>query len=426
VLRTLRSRNIALLVAVVVAGQILSFVLIWALAIRPQAERVGGIMARNVAAISRTMDRLPPQDRQALIADINRGGAIRILPGDADPPEDRGLPSLLERIFVDSFAREMASDEVVIWRGSQSGQLWVRVPMGGDYWWMSYERPPGWSPNGALLASFAIAVSLALIGGILLQRRIARPLRAVADAADALSMDSSGPDLPTDGPREIATVSQAFNHMRTRLSEQERERAFMLAGISHDLRTPLAKIRLLTAMIPNLDADTEAMLSRQYDQMDQMLAQFLDFARAQQEEALALVEVGTMTREVADGLGIAIEQVGVDRLELRARPIALRRALTNLLRNASLYGCPPIMLELAVRDGHAIIGVRDHGDGVAEDRLDELARPFVRGDDARPSDGGTGLGLAIVRHVAAAHGGSLRISNPIGGGLLVELALPAA
>jgi two-component system, OmpR family, osmolarity sensor histidine kinase EnvZ len=424
-LNSLRSRNIALLVAVVVAGQILSVALTWTLAIRPQAERVGGIMARNVAAISLTMDQLPPERRRVLIADINRGGAIRILPGDADPPEDRGFPTAVERIFTESFAREMATRDVVIWRGSRAGQLWVRVPLGGEYWWLSYERPAGWSPTGAIGASFAIALSLALIGGLFLQRRVGKPLRAFAEAADALRTDAAGPDLPTDGPREIAMVARSFNHMRARLADQERERAFMLAGISHDLRTPLAKIRLLTAMIPDMDSETEAMLARQYAQMDQMLAQFLDFARAQEDEALAPVDVGAMVQDIAEALGMTVEQSGLADMPVNARPLALRRALTNILRNASLYGRPPVSVDLMQQGGHMIIAVSDHGDGVSAAKLDDLARPFVRGADARPSDGGTGLGLAIARHVALAHGGEMRLSNGVGGGLLVEIQIPA-
>lgn len=424
VLKSLRSRNIALLVAVVLAGQILSFALMWALAIRPQAERVGEIMARNVAAISMTMRRLDPADRRALIEEINAGGAIRILPAKTDPPEDRGVPSLLEQLFVRSFAREMAGPDVVIWRGGIAGQLWVRVPVGDDLMWVSYERPHGWSPSGALAASFAIAVSLALIGGILLQRRIASPLRAVAEAANAMCGEGDGADLPTDGPREIATVARSFNEMRRRLAEQERERAMMLAGISHDLRTPLSKIRLLTAMVPTVDADTEAMLARQYDQMDAMLAQFLDFARSQEKERHEAVEVASLIADISATLDVTIEQKGLQALTVHGPPLALRLAFTNILRNAALYGRAPILVDLALRDGAAIVSVIDHGGGVPEEKLGDLVRPFVRGGDGRPSDGGTGLGLAIVNEVAKLLGGSLRLANLEGAGFVAELRWP--
>jgi two-component system osmolarity sensor histidine kinase EnvZ len=423
-LKSLHARNIALLVTVVLVGQIMSVALVWALTIRPQAERVGGIMARNIAAISQTMDRLPPDRRHALIAEINRGGAIRILPGHSAPPEDRGIPTMLERIFIESFAREMASEDVIIWRGGLAGQLWVRVTLGGERWWISYERPAGWSPNGALLASFAITVSLALIGGILLQRRIAHPLRAFADAADALRTDAAGPALPTDGPREIATVARSFNQMRTRLVEQERERALMLAGISHDLRTPLSKIRLITAMIPDIDPETDAMLVRQYEHMDQMLAQFLDFARHSAEEAPRRIVLAPMIADIAVALAVDVTINGEHDLAVVAPEMMLRRALTNLVRNAQVHGLPPIVAELCETSHFVRIAIKDHGDGIAPDKIEQVARPFVRGEEARPSDGGTGLGLAIVQQATVAMGGKLELSNQSDGGFVATLSLP--
>jgi len=137
-LNSLRARDLALLIVVVLAGQVISNMLVWALAIRPQAERVGGIKARNVAAISMIMDSLSPKAHEALVDRKYRDGAIRILPGTTNPPEDRGIPTALERVFIRAFAREMHKTDVVIWHGRRSGQLWARVTMGGTPWWMSY------------------------------------------------------------------------------------------------------------------------------------------------------------------------------------------------------------------------------------------------------------------------------------------------
>lgn len=423
-LTSLRSRNVALLILVVLAGQILSFLLIWMLAIRPQADRVGSIMARNVAAISTTMDTLDRAGRAALIEKINAGGAIRMLPGNIDPPEDRGFPTAIERVFVRAFAREMRRDNVVVWEGGQTGQMWARVTIGGEPWWVSYERPKGWSPNGALFASFLIAVSLALVGGILLQRRLAQPLRALADAADAMRADTTPPTLPLDGPDEIARVARSFNAMTARLATHEADRTFMLAGISHDLRTPMAKLRLALAMVDGIDPSTGAMLDRQFDRIEAMLAQFLDFARGVDTEPTSPIEVASLVGKIAATLEIELKMTGATDLVLETRPMALERALTNLIRNALLYGRPPILIDATTLLEHVHIAVVDHGNGVSPELLATLDQPFVRGNAARASDGGAGLGLAIARHIAEALGGQLELRNRDQGGFAAKLILP--
>jgi two-component system, OmpR family, osmolarity sensor histidine kinase EnvZ len=423
-LKSLRSRNIALLIIVVVVGQILSFALIWLLAIRPQAERLGQIMARNIAAISMAMDDLPADKRQKLVAKINAGGAIRILPGNVTPPEDRGVPTLLESLFVKQFAKEMQQSDTVIWRGATAGQLWVYVRLGGEYYWLSYERPKGWTPNGSLLASFLIAVTLAIIGGILLQRRLAQPLAQLSLAADKIRTDSLPVALPVNGPEEIAAVAKSFNHMGERIAAQDAERAFMLAGLSHDLRTPMTKVRLAIATIPDIEAETDALLNRQFEQIDQMLGQFLDFARGDEAEPLVETNISEMIASIASMLQVPVQITGIAGGAISTRPAALNRAISNLIRNAAQYGQPPISASIKTTGAETHVTIVDHGDGVPEELLTQLGTPFVRGSKERVSDGGTGLGLAIARHVAKILGGRLELQNLEGGGFSAALVLP--
>jgi two-component system, OmpR family, osmolarity sensor histidine kinase EnvZ len=423
VLKSLRSRNLALLVGIVMAGQLLTILLVWFLAIRPQAERVGEIMARNVTAISMTMDILPPRDREALILRINRDGAIRFLPGTAEPPQDRGIPTRVEAIFMKAFVREMRSRDPILWRGGRDGQMWVQVSLGDQPYWISSERPKGWSPNGAILASFLTAVSLALIAGVFLQRRIAQPLRALANAADSVTPDGIPSPLETKGPTEIAAVARSFNLMGERLSAQEAERTFMLAGISHDLRTPLAKIRLALALEKGVSNETEELLSRQLDGMDAMLGQFLGFARGIDGEPFSDVNLYEVAEAAAQGLDSDVTIIGNGSMSVRGRPIALQRAITNLLRNAFLYGTAPVSVKIEHRHGRTMIAVRDAGKGVPPDKIETLALPFVRGDQSRTSATGTGLGLAIARHIAVEHGGTLTLRNLPCGGFEAALVL---
>jgi two-component system, OmpR family, osmolarity sensor histidine kinase EnvZ len=426
VLKSLRARNTALLVGIVLMGQLLAALLLYALAIRPQVERAADIMARNIAAVSLAMEEIPEAKRTELIAAINAGRAVRILPGDRQPPEDRSVPTLLELMFMRSFAREMGGKDVVVWQGGQVGQIWVRVSMGGRPYWLSYERPKGWTPNGALAAAFMIAVTMALIAGLLIQRRIAAPLRDLAAAADATDQEQLPARLPVDGPTELAVVANSFNAMRDRLAEQANRRVQMLAAISHDLRTPLAKIRLELAMIPDIKPDSEAMIVRQLDRLDAMLSQFLDFGRGIENETPVVTDMAALLQEVIDDFGLDPINGSPSGRRAVVRPLATKRAISNILRNAEIYGAPPIEVSLRREAEMLIVAIRDHGKGVREADIPYLLEPFFRTDTARSMTGGSGLGFAIANETVIAHGGGLHIQNAPDGGLLVEMSFPAA
>jgi two-component system, OmpR family, osmolarity sensor histidine kinase EnvZ len=423
-LKSLRSRNIALLISVLMASQLLSLALVWVLAIRPQAERVAGILARNVSAISMTLETIPEAKRRALIERINKDGAIRIVDGQQSPPEDRGAPTLVERLFMRAFVKEMASNGSVLWKGGRNGQMWVRINVGESAYWISNERPKGWSPTGAMLASFMLTLVLAASVGIVLQRRLARPLQAFADAADNLGAFEHPAPLSTNGPKEIASVAHAFNDMVTRLAQQEKDRTFMLAGISHDLRTPLAKLRLAIALNHNNDTQTEAIINRQFDHIDLMLSQFLDFARGLENEKPQKFDVRTLLEDAIDMARSEGVQLECNKIELVGHRLALTRAIINLLRNAALYGQAPVAVSATQTKTEIQISVRDSGSGISDELITTIDRPFVRGEAARPSNGGTGLGLAIVQHVAKAHGGRLELNNIAAGGFQAQIILP--
>ncbi|MFM9853975.1 MAG: ATP-binding protein, partial [Sphingomonadaceae bacterium] len=421
------ARNIALLVLTLLFAQILTLGLLAAFLVLPQTERLSSMMARNVAAISVTLDHVPDAERERLIKQLNAGEAIRVLPGSITPPEDRGVPTALERLFVYSFAEQMRDYGVVVWRGGLTGQLWVRLNLGGKPYWISYERPTGLTPTRGILISIAIALMISVIAGVLLQRRLGRPLQQLAGAADAIGQSGSSKPLAEDGPAEIAAVARSFNLMGKRLAAQDQDRTFMLAGISHDLRTPLAKIRLALAMLPAGDKEIEATLARQLDRVDVMLAQFLDFARGVDDEpaeprsirsivtaAVALVEADTPIDIIASDT----DQVAM------MRPIALERAIINLLRNALTYGAPPVSVSVAPQGDAVTIAVRDHGAGAPEAMLERLDEPFFRADGARLNNGSTGLGLAIVRRIVARHYGSVTLRNHPDGGFEALIRLP--
>lgn len=425
-LKSLRARNVALMIVIVLIAQLLTTMLVMLLVIRPQTGRLATILAHNVAAISATLSHVPPDRGAALIARINRGGGIRLLPANAEPPEDRGIPTLLEAEFMRAFAREMREDSVVIWHGGRTGQLWAKVTLAGKPYWVSYERPPGWSPSGALIAAIVLAVILALVAGLIVRRWLDAPLRTLVEAADTMRGEGVMPRLTEDGPHEIAAVASAFNRMATRLAAQDADRTFMLAGISHDLRTPLAKIRLALAIEQGIAPEMHALLLRQLDHMERMLGQFLDFARGRDAEQPAPCGVRAAVGEALDQLGI--DPVAADgiapAITVDVRRLGFQRSIVNILRNALIHGAPPITIACTAAQGWLHLTIADHGPGAASELLAHLHEPFVRGHSERPSDGGAGLGLAIARQFADQHCGSLSFANQPGGGLAVTLTLP--
>lgn len=426
-LKSLRARNIALMAGMLFLGQALTVALVAGFVILPQAERIATILARNIRMVGTTLDALPADERVRFIARVNGEATIRIVPAGGEIPGADGRPSLLETAVLRQLAAELGQTGTMVWRGGGGAPLWVRMRLGkqADYW-VALAPSPGWSPSGALVGAVAVGLALSLLAGLALQRRVNRPLKALADAVDAMPDTAPARLLAEDAPEEIASVARSFEAMAARLAAQEADRALMLAGISHDLKTPIAKLRLAAALRGGSDDDT-AMIERQFERIDRMLGQFLDFGRgidAEQAERLAL---RAAVSDVARTLGLAPDSItGGEGLFVRVRPIAFERAVTNLVRNALTHGRPPVSIELARDTRMARLSVNDAGDGVDPALLAALDRPFVRGNAARPSDGGTGLGLAIVRRFAEHHGGTLTCENRAGGGFTVTLRLPLA
>ncbi len=429
-LKSLRGRNVVLMATMLLLGQLLATILISLFVISPQANRVAGIVANNVRMIGATLDALPSEERARFIARINASGTFRIQPGYGEPPGADGRPSLIETTVLRTLAADLKQQDDMVWRGGGTTQLWVRLRLGQQgYYWISVAPSPGWTPNGALFGSVALALALSLAAGLVLQRRINRPLAALAVAIDAMPDTRLVEDLKTNSPVEIAELARSFEAMAARLAAQDANRTLMLAGISHDLKTPLAKIRLALALDPPRDEDSAAMLERQIDRMQTMLAQFLDFGRGVDGEQLEQVGLGSA---VNDAIAVAETDVSVigdaatRSLCVMVRRQSFERALVNLIRNAFEHGALPVSINLKSHADSVELTVLDCGRGIPKAILPTVIDPFVRGNPSRPSDGGTGLGLAIVARFAREHGGSLELANRDSGGLAAVLRLPIA
>ncbi|MCC2980625.1 ATP-binding protein [Sphingomonas sp. IC4-52] len=275
-----------------------------------------------------------------------------------------------------------------------------------------------------ILLGLVPAIALMVLGGLMLRRAL-HPLRRLAEAADRVGHDEVG-TVPEDGPREVRRLVGAFNRMQARIAALIDARTQSLAAVGHDLRTPLARLRLRTEAIAS--ADTREAIGRDISEMEAMIASLLAFLSGDSDpekpSALDLaVLCATLVDDAADR-GYDATYVGPDHFELRLRRLAMKRALTNLVDNALKYGrCATV--ELLPGDGIVTIRVSDEGPGVPHEELAHVLEPFVRLDPARGRDTiGFGLGLPIAVQAIKAEGGTLTLANRADGGLVATVILP--
>ena len=312
--------------------------------------------------------------------------------------------------------------------------LWVGFSVDrDDYWLQTDESRIGPSRGSTWLIWLITAAALSLLGAALIARLINRPLKQLSFAAsrmrdgdfDASLLDESA------ATSEVREVNIGFNRMAEQLSKVEQDRVIMLAGISHDLRTPLARLRLETEMSV-ADEDARAHMAADITQLDAIIDKFLDYARPDpaQLEAVSLnAVVDAAVYAVGEADDMRITLTIPDDLNVLADEVELLRVISNLLENARRYGKTPetgiALVDIAAktRDQWVLIKVRDHGTGVATGTLSKLTRPFFRGDAARTAATGAGLGLAIVEKTIQRMGGMFSLANTASGGLAAHIKL---
>ena len=371
-----------------------------------------------------------PELRRELLIELNEREGLRIYPVTSsealEPLPSEPLFELVERHVRESLGTRT---RFAFERDGVEG-FWVSFWIDVDEFWVMLPRERfalafglAWLGWGLALLAFALA------GAGVIASRINRPLAALTAAAGRLGRGETPEPLAEEGPRELRTVAGAFNRMTGELAAMERERAMVLAGISHDLRTPLSRLRLALEMSGADPAAAEGM-GADVDEMDAIIGQFLDFARGE-NEALAPADLDGLVDEVIEHyarLGRSVRRAGepAGGEPLPLARLAVRRALMNLVDNALRYAGEPVEIAARRESAYAIVEVLDRGPGVPASEAVRLKRPFTRLDDARSGPAGAGLGLAIVDRVARAHRGTLELAAREGGGLAARLALRVA
>lgn len=402
----------------------------------PRARQVAQHIVSIVNTTRSALIFSDPARRRGLLADLADNEEIRVVPlesGDqVEPLPDDAFIALLTARVRDNLGRGTRLAAAV----NGVPGVWVSFTIDDDAYWAFIDRDIlAGEPGRAWVSWAALATVLSTLIAVGVARIVNRPLAALAEAAADLGAGQRPPPLPDSGPAEIRTVNLSFNRMMTALDELERDRLILLAGISHDLRTPLTRLRLELEMSPLQDATRDAMIG-DLEQIDAIVRQFLEYARPVPSSAgdrldlSALVDEAVARNRLPALANCQLELSIEPGVAIRGHETELRRAVDNLVNNALRYGRSDdgeMRLRVGVaREGReAVVTIADQGRGIAPDQVARMMRPFERGDAARTDAGGAGLGLAIVDRIARAHGGRLHLSARDGGGLSARLELAA-
>jgi two-component system osmolarity sensor histidine kinase EnvZ len=391
----------------------------------PRAQQKAQLVVSTINLTRAAILSAAPQWRGALLAELREAEGMRVEisePTDTSTALEETTAEL--HLMAEAVRAKLGKDTHFAATRNGINDLWVSFPIGQDEFWVAIPRTRIEQPmSRILLLGGGVAFIFALMGAYLIARQVAHPLQRLSKAAQQIGQGKSLTPLPEVGTQEIITVSRAFNQMSADLEANEKERALVLAGISHDLRTPLARMRIAAEL--SHDDSMRKSIEADVMQMDGIIQQFLDFARLDAQEIPVAADLALLVIEATrpyDSHKIITHLADISAQTVR--PMLLKRALSNLLDNAVKYGDGKITVTLR-QDGNNIeISVSDEGIGIPHEYIESAKRPFVRLEHARSNAGGSGLGLAIVERAAKVHLGALQLTTRAGGGLVATLRFP--
>lgn len=420
--RSLYARTALTLALAFIVFQAAAFWVVYHTLIVPVAERSADDLAGLIVLSAQTWVELPPATRVAFEEELARRHGLRLTTADVAATAD--APGFAFRAQIeDALSRRLG--ETTRLRGLPGTQAaWIDIPLGGHALHAGFfparyaVKPP--------LAAAAVAIlgaTLTLLTALFVVRRITVPLARAARAAGQVGSGETPDPLPETGPAELAELARRFNTMATEVRELLDNRTTLLAGISHDLRTPMTRLRLNLEMLR--DAPNPARIDRavaDLADMNQLITGYLELARTTQAEARSPVDLAVLLEEAAADAGLS--WAGAAPCEVKAGRLALRQIISNLIQNAQRYGGAAAELTLECTERVARVVVRDTGPGIPDDQLEKVFRPFYRMEASRSQvTGGSGLGLAIVRQLADANGWRVSLANRPGGGLEATLEI---
>ncbi|WP_423051413.1 ATP-binding protein [Undibacterium sp. Ji22W] len=430
-------RTFFLLALLVTASMTIWFVSIKLLDRKPRAQQLSNQIVSIVTITSAALTHSAEERRKELLIDLARNEGIRIYlleeTDQIDALTENPMLTELRRLVQLKLGKETRFAKSV---NGEEG-FWVSFKIDDDFFWLRLEQDRLQTEIGWQIASWAAtSLVLALIAAALISRRINAPLSDLSAAARQLARGNHPEPLQETGPREIRETNSSFNQMVNDLARIESDRTVILAGISHDLRTPLTRLQLELEMA-HLDQHTKESMQTDLHQMDSIIQQFLDYAKPLHESTFSSFNLSILMEHLLFDLGrdqsTVIEAQITPNVYVTGIEIEIKRMLSNIIQNALRYGRNQETQQLSLQiecfsltsdvQSGASIRFRDFGPGITESEIPRLLRPFTRGDVARSQANGSGLGLAIVDRIVKRHGGSIHIHNHESGGLEIHIEL---
>ncbi len=396
----------------------------------PVARRSADDLAAFILVVARSWSLQPKLTRSRYAAEVYKSYGLQV---STDEVELEEVPYYLPYVsMVDSALQTRSGERLPIGGNAVDGEpwYWVEMQVNGEYLRIGFPRSRmGARTPAALLLVVLGSTALVLITAMILTRRITRPLHLLSEAAERVGKGKEAVPLPETGPTELVSLTRQFNRMDQQVRDLIDNRTTLLAGISHDLRTPISRMRLAVEMLPTRkEPELVNGIKRDLEAMSRLIADALELSRdleAGRSEACDVTGLITDLVEEANEFERRVEWTPESPCVRDINVTALRRIVANLVENALRYGeGAPVTLSLGCAAGHAVVAVMDRGPGIPLEQREAVFRPFHRLEQSRSADtGGSGLGMAIARQLADANGWRIRIQDREGGGARIEVQL---
>jgi two-component system osmolarity sensor histidine kinase EnvZ len=421
--RSLFARTALTLALAFIVFQMAAFWVVTRTLIVPVAERSADDLAGLIVLSAQTWVELPPQTRAAFERELARRHGLRLTTAAIGATVD--APQFAFRTQIEAALSRRVGETIVLRGVPGTAAAWLDIPVGGhDLHAGFFPARYAVKPPLAAIAVVVLGTFLSLLTALFLVRRITVPLARAAQAASQVGAGELPDPLPETGPAELAELARRFNKMASEVRELLDNRTTLLAGISHDLRTPMTRLQLNLEMLRAVPS--QARIDRavaDLADMNKLITGYLELARTTQAEAKVRFDLADLLEEVAADAGLSWP--GAAPCEVEGGRLAVRQIVSNLIQNAQRYGGgTPVELALECVDDLTRVIVRDAGAGIPDDQLEKVFRPFYRLEASRSqATGGTGLGLAIVRQLAEANGWKVALLNRPQGGLEAVLEI---
>jgi two-component system osmolarity sensor histidine kinase EnvZ len=434
--KNLLNRLILIIASLIIVSQLITIKVFDYFEMEPRAESMAQEISTIVKYTKAAIQSAYPSTRLDLLQSLSKMSDVKIVPAyyfeNIKPLPDEIFLSMV----VKKIKQDLGEDTIVTLNHYDIPGIWVSFEIGDGLFWAViprnvFDRPFPWHWIGWGIVVFLVSIS----GAYFLTTRINKPLNLLINATSKLKKGLPFKKIPEDTATEFKEVTKAFNEMASNLAKSENERRFIMGSVSHDIRTPLTRMKLSLEMLPKKSAFLKESMDQDIDEINQIINQFLDFVRGFDDEPISSLNFGNFLTELKKQHAILGHDLKISKITrskdipknlfIDVRPLAFKRLFDNLINNGVKFSkSNKIELVAKLYDEKIEINVLDNGPGIPKDKREKLLEPFERLDQARGSIGGSGLGLAIANRIVMVHNGKLELINRRTGGLNVKLTFP--